>query len=117
MTKLSGWFALISLLLGALSDAAKPDILLIVSEDNGPELGCYGDPYVQTPVLDRLAALTDIDRKENRLSFPVGRIRAMGCDLNGDLWRCGFLGGMAVTAPYQLRGETGCENGDAEGSK
>lgn len=35
---------------------AKPNILLIVSEDNGPELGCYGDPYAQTPVLDQLAA-------------------------------------------------------------
>ncbi|MDA7658080.1 sulfatase-like hydrolase/transferase, partial [Verrucomicrobia bacterium] len=32
------------------------NILLIVSEDNGPELRCYGDPYVRTPVLDRLAA-------------------------------------------------------------
>ena len=29
---------------------------MIVSEDNGPELGCYGDPYVHTPVFDRLAA-------------------------------------------------------------
>ena len=34
----------------------RPNILLIVSEDNGPELSCYGDPYVQTPHLDRLAA-------------------------------------------------------------
>jgi N-sulfoglucosamine sulfohydrolase len=34
----------------------RPNILLIVSEDNGPELGCYGEPYVKTPVLDRLAA-------------------------------------------------------------
>jgi N-sulfoglucosamine sulfohydrolase len=34
---------------------AKPNILLIVSEDNGPELGCYGDPYAQTSVLDQLA--------------------------------------------------------------
>jgi len=33
----------------------RPNILLIVSEDNGPELGCYGDPYAQTPVLDHLA--------------------------------------------------------------
>ncbi len=32
-----------------------PNILLIVSEDNGPELGCYGDPYVRTPNLDKLA--------------------------------------------------------------
>jgi len=35
---------------------AAPNILLIVSEDNGPELGCYGDPYAQTPNIDALAA-------------------------------------------------------------
>ena len=35
---------------------AAPNILLIVSEDNGPQLGCYGDPYVKTPRLDALAA-------------------------------------------------------------
>ena len=39
-----------------VSDAVRPNILLIVSEDNGPELGCYGDPYAKTPRLDRLAA-------------------------------------------------------------
>lgn len=33
----------------------RPNILLIVSEDNGPELGCYGEPFVKTPVLDSLA--------------------------------------------------------------
>jgi len=36
--------------------AAPPNILLIVSEDNGPELGCYGDPYARTPNLDQLAS-------------------------------------------------------------
>ena len=35
--------------------AKPPNILLIVSEDNGPELGCYGDPYAKTPHLDQLA--------------------------------------------------------------
>ena len=34
---------------------AAPNILLIVSEDNGPELGCYGDPYARTPNIDALA--------------------------------------------------------------
>ena len=34
---------------------SRPNILLIVSEDNGAELGCYGDPYARTPVLDQLA--------------------------------------------------------------
>lgn len=38
-----------------LSAADRPNILLIVSEDNGPELGCYGDPHAQTPALDALA--------------------------------------------------------------
>ncbi len=33
----------------------RPNILLIVSEDNGPELGCYGEPHVSTPHLDALA--------------------------------------------------------------
>ena len=37
------------------SRAERPNILLIVSEDNGPELGCYGTPHVKTPILDRLA--------------------------------------------------------------
>ena len=31
------------------------NILLITSEDNGPELSCYGDPVIRTPNLDRLA--------------------------------------------------------------
>ena len=41
---------------GADASTTQPNVLLIVSEDNGPELGCYGDPYAQTPHLDRLAA-------------------------------------------------------------
>jgi len=36
-------------------EAAPPNVLLIVSEDNGPELGCYGDRYARTPNLDKLA--------------------------------------------------------------
>jgi arylsulfatase A-like enzyme len=36
--------------------AARPNILWVVSEDNSPFLGCYGDPYAVTPNLDRLAA-------------------------------------------------------------
>lgn len=32
----------------------QPNILFIVSEDNGPDLGCYGAP-VRTPHLDKLA--------------------------------------------------------------
>ncbi len=43
--------------LGAGDEGRKrPNILWIVSEDNGPFLGCYGDAYATTPNLDRLAA-------------------------------------------------------------
>lgn len=58
MIKLITRCFLVTSLLGYVSSslAAQPNILLIVSEDNGPELGCYGEPYVKTPVLDQLAA-------------------------------------------------------------
>lgn len=35
---------------------SRPNILWITSEDNGPQLGCYGDSYAVTPNLDALAA-------------------------------------------------------------
>jgi N-sulfoglucosamine sulfohydrolase len=34
----------------------QPNILWLVSEDNGPFLGCYGDEYATTPNLDKLAS-------------------------------------------------------------
>ncbi len=37
-------------------DLPPPNILWIVSEDNGPFLGCYGDSIATTPYLDKLAA-------------------------------------------------------------
>src|SRR5215217_2703312 len=33
----------------------KPNILWIVSEDNSPFLGCYGDTFATTPNLDKFA--------------------------------------------------------------
>lgn len=36
--------------------AERPNILWLVSEDNGPFLGCYGDPLAHTPTLDKLAS-------------------------------------------------------------
>ncbi|MBN2102919.1 sulfatase-like hydrolase/transferase [bacterium] len=34
----------------------RPNILWLTSEDNGPFLGCYGDPNANTPNMDRLAS-------------------------------------------------------------
>jgi len=37
-------------------NAPRPNILWLVSEDNSPYLGCYGDTFARTPRLDALAA-------------------------------------------------------------
>ncbi len=50
--KLCGFFALAS----SASAAQPPNLILITADDAGLQLGCYGDPYIQTPHLDRLAA-------------------------------------------------------------
>lgn len=61
---LIGIFAVISMAVLLASRSATltaqenqplPNILWITSEDNGPQLGCYGDDYADTPNLDRLA--------------------------------------------------------------
>jgi len=45
------------ILLGLPLNAAPPNIVLIVSDDQGyPDLGCIGSKPIQTPNLDRLAA-------------------------------------------------------------
>ncbi len=48
--------ALLPLGVLAAETAQRPNILMIVSEDNGPDMGCYGNRFVSTPNLDRLAS-------------------------------------------------------------
>jgi N-sulfoglucosamine sulfohydrolase len=53
--------ALISIFFNACNtvnrfEKPKPNILWLVSEDNSPFLGCYGDSLALTPNLDRLAS-------------------------------------------------------------
>jgi arylsulfatase A-like enzyme len=36
--------------------ARRPNILYVIMEDCGPSYGCYGEPEVRTPHVDRLAA-------------------------------------------------------------
>lgn len=49
-------FTLLASLSGSLSAAVPPNIVLIVSDDQGyHDLGCYGSDEVLTPHLDRLA--------------------------------------------------------------
>ena len=37
------------------SENDRPNILLIVADDMGEEVGCYGDPYAMTPHIDQFA--------------------------------------------------------------
>lgn len=37
-------------------DAAERNIVFIITDDEGPTLGCYGDPVAATPNVDQLAA-------------------------------------------------------------
>ena len=44
------------MILGCCASAARPNILWLIAEDFGPQLGCYGTAEVFTPNLDKLAA-------------------------------------------------------------
>ena len=45
-----------SLLSSVASADQRPNVVWIIADDLGPELGCYGYPDVATPNLDALAA-------------------------------------------------------------
>jgi len=55
------FFSLLMFLASCATDNSEqqttdpPNFLWIVSEDNGPFLGCYGDAFATTPTLDKLA--------------------------------------------------------------
>lgn len=68
--------ALLCLFISGIGFAeTKPNILLIVSEDNGPELGCYGDRFARTPYLDQLA--------EDGILFRRAVVPQAGCSQSG----------------------------------
>lgn len=50
-------FLLILLSATGLSfSSEQPNVLLITADDLGLQLSCYGDPYIQTPHIDKLAS-------------------------------------------------------------
>ena len=50
-------YACAFLVIASAASAAKPNVVLIVSDDQGyPDLGCIGTKPIQTPNLDRLAS-------------------------------------------------------------
>lgn len=67
---------------GTVFGESQPNILLIVSEDNGPELACYGDRYARTPHLDRLA--------DEGILFSRAYVPQAGCSQS----RASFLTGL-----------------------
>lgn len=55
-----GWvIALVSFVLSAAAarcEDARPNLVVIIADDHGQDLGCYGNRVIRTPNLDRLAA-------------------------------------------------------------
>ncbi|MBX3440194.1 MAG: sulfatase [Planctomycetaceae bacterium] len=107
--------AILALLLTALSScvavASPPNVLLILVDDLRTNLGCYGDPLVRTPHVDRLAAKgVRFERaycqyplcNPSRSSLLTGlRPDAVRVDSNGDRWRDAVPD--AVTLPKLFR--------------
>ena len=46
-----------AILVSSLAAEQRSNVLLIISDDLNNRLGCYGDPIVKTPNIDRLAAM------------------------------------------------------------
>ena len=51
----------------SLLAAEKLNVLFVVSDDLCPRLGCYGDPLVKSPNIDRLAV-----RGQNNMRLRFG---------------------------------------------
>lgn len=50
------WITILTVVSHFSLAAERPNILWLVAEDHSPLLGCYGDEFARTPVLDALAA-------------------------------------------------------------
>ena len=79
----------------------KPNILFIVSEDNGPEIGCYGAP-VKTPHLDEMASQGTLFRNayvpqagcsQSRAAFLTGLYPHQNGQIGLATWNYGMYSG------------------------
>ena len=75
------------------SDAARPNVVLLVADDLGTHLGCYGDAGARTPYIDRLA--------ETGVTFSHAYCQATSCNPS----RTSFLSGLrpASTGVFENR--------------
>ena len=44
-----------SIVFATKTDAAERNVLFIITDDESPTLGCYGDPVAVTPAIDSVA--------------------------------------------------------------
>ncbi|WP_346237064.1 sulfatase [Niabella insulamsoli] len=101
-----------------LNARQRPNILLIVSEDNGPELGCYGAP-VPTPHLDQLAKrgvvfenayVTQAGCSPSRASFLTGLYPHQNGQIGLATWKYELFNPKTPNIPKSLQ-EAGYETG------
>ena len=71
----------------ANQSGSRPNVLYVILEDTGPNYGCYGEPLVKTPHIDRIghgtAHLSALLACLNLLAFAIHTV----CDLAEDGWR------------------------------
>ena len=51
----SSFLCLILLSIGGVLNAAERNVIFIITDDESPTLGCYGDPVAVTPAIDAIA--------------------------------------------------------------
>ena len=92
----------------------RPNVLFIVSDDLNCFLGCYGDPIVKTPHIDRLAARgVRFERAyctfplcgPSRNSFLTGLYpNATGIQTNGQMFRQSIPKQLSMPQAFRLAG-------------
>lgn len=96
----------------ALDPEKKPNILFIVSEDNGPEIGCYGAP-VKTPHLDEMASQGTLFRNayvpqagcsQSRAAFLTGLYPHQNGQIGLATWNYGMYSGEIKNVVKTLSG-------------
>lgn len=95
-----------------LDPEKKPNILFIVSEDNGPEIGCYGAP-VKTPHLDEMASQGTLFRNayvpqagcsQSRAAFLTGLYPHQNGQIGLATWNYGMYSGEIKNVVETLSG-------------
>ena len=112
------WFVCVWLTIlcgsSAVAEDARRNVLFIVSDDLNNLLGCYGDPQVRTPNIDRLATRGVLFNKAycafplcgpSRNSLLTGLYpNSTGIQANGQVFRQTIPGQLSMSQAFRQQG-------------